>query len=164
MFTFTNQDDKPIMVQRFIDDNLFLLHPFDDKHTRIRSYRGDGIFSSIDCFHWIAEYNIPFQLQCIDSEIMRDAGWQLFFNICFYQVGASLYFIRRPNRMIISTLLTLHPEFKGFHFKQLTHFLEIENAVSHKLNDYIPLSYPIKFSTSEMLSYYFAKPSRLIYC
>ena len=42
--------------------------------------------------------------------------------------------------------------------------LEIENAVSHKLNDYIPLSYPIKFSTSEMLSYYFAKPSRLIYC
>lgn len=164
MFTFTNQENQPIMIQEHIFDDLFQLNPFHNKPTLIKSYNGNGVFANKDCFLWIAENNIPVQMQCDDFNIMREAGWQLFFNISFYQVGTTLFFTRKPNKMIINSLISINPNFQAFDFRHLTHFKQLKNSVRHRVNDYLPLMFPLKFSSTDIISYYYAKPSEIVYC
>lgn len=164
MFTFITQENRPVIIGRPIRSGLYLLHPFNPKPTHVDIYHGDGMLASYDCFIWTAEHNIPTECQISDKLLMREAGWQLFFNTQFYQVERRIYFVRRPNPVIINTLQHLHSAFNKFSFHQLDDFDQIINAYTHKLTDYIPLTYPIKLTQNQIISYYHASPSKLLYC
>jgi hypothetical protein len=164
MYTFTTQDNMPILIRDYFIEDVYQLNPFSYHPTRVRWYNGDGIFAHKHCFNWIAENNIQLDLQCDERQIMRDAGEVLFNNVKFYQIGGTIYFLRKPNPLIIDALMHAESEFKSFKFKQMTHIKQIQEASVHEINRYLPILFPIKFSTVDWLSYYDAPASELVHC
>lgn len=164
MFTFIIEEKQPLLVDLAMKHDVFMLHPFSPEPTKVPFYKGNGMLGTHDCFHWVATHNIPYSCHLDNFDIMREAGWLIYFNTRFYQVERTIYFLRQPNPIIVKTLRLLNPAFKKFEFAQFSEFAQISSAYPHKLNDYIPLNFPIKLSLTELLSYYYVKPSKIVYC